>query len=680
MLRARLRPLVLLASLLLVVSATTGVASVAAQPVDGITGPGGGGEPSVGTRYLDEIFASVTKTSDIVFGEAPNYDTSPEVLELDLFEPVGDVETNRPALVFVHGGSFQSGDKSQGDTWMRLAAKRGYVGISINYRVVPGALGDLAKLAWAMPAAQHDTHAAIRWLRANARDLGINPTAIGVVGYSAGALTSMHVAHLAADQGTSGNPGYAPDVSAAVSLAGASIQVNAGAPPQLMFHGDSDPVVPYSWGSDTCTASAALGNECTLVTYPGGTHDLSPFFGDIRPKMWQFFYDEVVPALTPLAVAGTFHGLDPVRVLDTRDGTGLPFVPAGTPATVGPGETVDLQIAGVGGVPGTGAIAAVLNVTAVGPTAATHVTVHPGGTPTPPTSNLNLDAGETRAVLAEVGLGAGGDVRLRNNSGEVDLVADLVGWYDDGTGGGSSFLPVDPVRALDTRDGTGGFAGPLCGGCDEDLVLAGALGIPVGATAVAMNVTVVGPTAATHLTIWPAGSTMPLASTLNAPPGANVPNAVVAALGAGGAVSIFNNAGSSHVVVDITGYYGPDGVRFVPVDPVRALDTRDGTGAPAGPVGPGGTTSFRVRGLAGLPEHGVSAVVLSVTAVGASQATHVTVWPDGSTMPLASTLNLDAGATKANVYLGAVGGFGDVSLFNNSGTVHLVADVVGYLI
>jgi serine protease len=114
------------------------------------------------------------------------------------------------------------------------------------------------------------------------------------------------------------------------------------------------------------------------------------------------------------------------------------------------------------------------------------------------------------------------------------------------------------------------------------------------------------------------------------------------------------------------------------VAPVRLLDTRDGTGAPAGGVGPGGTISLQVTGLAGVPASGVTAVVLNVTAVAPTTSSFVTVYPSGQPRPLASNLNITAGSVRPNLVVVQVGADGKVSLFNSGGRTDLVADLAGY--
>jgi hypothetical protein len=108
---------------------------------------------------------------------------------------------------------------------------------------------------------------------------------------------------------------------------------------------------------------------------------------------------------------------------------------------------------------------------------------------------------------------------------------------------GARFVPLAPVRVLDTRVGTGGRKAPVAGGETHDLVLAGAHGIPSGATAVALNLTGTGATAGTHLTVWPSGGVRPDTSVLNLRPGGTAASLVVAGLGGSGATSVRNLAG-----------------------------------------------------------------------------------------------------------------------------------------
>lgn len=375
----------------------------------------------------------------------------------------------------------------------------------------------------------------------------------------------------------------------------------------------------------------------------------------------------------------TYHSVSPSRLLDTRDGTGT-----GWSAPVGQGITVNLQVTGRGGVPSTGASAVVLNVTYVNPSKTSFVTVYPTGVPLPPTSNLNLDPGSTRANLVKSQVGQNGRVSLYNNSGSTHLVADVAGWYDDGGthDTGTKYHAVNPVRVFDTRDGTGGVPVAKIGAGETLTVDADTLcGFP-GVTAVALNITAMNALLATHVTAWPADQAPPLASNLNLFPGQTVPNLSIMKVGPGGSVSFKNNSGSIDLLADLLGCYDDGSAtngRFVPAAPSRLLDTRSAIGTPGtSPVGPAATLNLKVTGVGPIPSSGVLAVVLTVTATQPTSFTHITVWPSGSARPLASNLNLSPGQTVPNMVVVPVGASGEVSLFNNAGTTHLLADVSGW--
>jgi hypothetical protein len=156
----------------------------------------------------------------------------------------------------------------------------------------------------------------------------------------------------------------------------------------------------------------------------------------------------------------------------------------------------------------------------------------------------------------------------------------------------------------------------------------------------------------------------------------------MAKVGADGKVSVYNNAGTTHVVLDVVGWFGADdataGARYNALSPSRILDTRTGTGGFSAPVGPGGTISPTVIGVGGVPASGVSAVVLNVTVTQPTAESFLTVFPSGAPRPLASNLNFVAGQTVPNLVMAKVGADGKVSVFNNLGTSHVIFDVVGW--
>jgi hypothetical protein len=263
-----------------------------------------------------------------------------------------------------------------------------------------------------------------------------------------------------------------------------------------------------------------------------------------------------IPTGTP-GTDGLYTPVVPARILDTRTGNG------GFSAPIGPGQTINVQIGGRtgSGIPASGVSAVLLNVTATGATTASYLTVYPMGASQPLASNLNFVAGQTvpNRVIVKVGINpqtsTNGWVSIYNALGSVNVIADVGGWFTDGTdpmATGAAFVGMTPTRVIDTRNGQG----PIGGGSTLVLPIAGQSGVPATATAVVLNVTVTNPTAASFLTVWPDGATQPLASDLNYVAGLTVPNLVVVKVGGSGAVDFYNAFGSTDVVIDIVGWYG----------------------------------------------------------------------------------------------------------------------------
>lgn len=382
----------------------------------------------------------------------------------------------------------------------------------------------------------------------------------------------------------------------------------------------------------------------------------------------------------PVTTGGVGRGFEsrqPVRVLDTRDGIGV------AQQRIGPGEHVDLQVTGANGVPAD-AEAVVLNVTGVNPTRATYVAV----TPTPPgtaieqpsTSSLNLGAGEVRANQVTVKVGDQGRVRLFNYGGDIDVVADLGGWYR--TGSGSGYEPLPPARILDTRQGVGAPKARVGARKHVDLVVAGKGGVPTDASAALINVTAVKPTRGTYVSVNPTpllGVSTPKVSNINLLAGEIVPNLVSVPIGADGKVRLFNYGGQIDLVGDVIGYFSPHGRKAF--EPVRLLDTRDGTGTEVRTVGADEYRDLSVARNPLLPSEGIQAVVLNVTGVEPTLPTWVSAFPapaSGNPRPSTSTLNLVAGEIRPNAAVPPLGHLGKVRFYNYAGDVDVLADAVGY--
>ena len=250
--------------------------------------------------------------------------------------------------------------------------------------------------------------------------------------------------------------------------------------------------------------------------------------------------------------AGGFVGLTPKRLLDTRESGQGPCVTETRNLTVTGGSTTVPDTAG----------AVSLNVTVVSPLTPGYVTVYPNGDSRPTASNLNYTTGQIVPNNVTVKVGTAGQVAIYAFGGCPDVVVDVVGYYEGGTpvleGG---FVGLTPKRLIDTRESD---QGPCVDGTRDLNVTGGLTTVPDGANAVALNITVVSPSAPGYLTAFPAGATRPTASTLNYVAGQVVPNGTVVKVGNPGAISLYTNAGCPHVVVDVVGYY--QGPPTIPAD------------------------------------------------------------------------------------------------------------------
>ncbi len=384
------------------------------------------------------------------------------------------------------------------------------------------------------------------------------------------------------------------------------------------------------------------------------------------------------------APAAPLVALSPARLVDTRAGQST--VDGGGPkGLLRAGQTIVVAVAGRGGVPASEVAAVALNVTVVGATVDTYLTVWPTGTARPTASSVNAWNPAPVPNLVTAKVGSSGTVSIFNAAGAVDVVVDVAGYYPSGPG----FVATNPARLLDTRagqatvDGRGpkGALGPR-----GELVLpvAGRASVPSsGVTAVVLNLTAVSATASTHLTAWPSGTTRPNASALNPSTPFPLAGAAVVPLGSDGAVRVFNANGSVHVVADLAGWF-TEGGGFTPSTPSRLVETRTGLptvdgGGPRGILSGGQTLTVAATGRAGIPATGVGAVVFTLTAVDATQATFLAAWPTGGQRPMTSNLNPAGPAAVANLVVAKVGLDGSVSIVNDSGSTNVIVDVAGWL-
>ncbi|MER5762148.1 hypothetical protein [Streptomyces sp. NPDC002082] len=247
---------------------------------------------------------------------------------------------------------------------------------------------------------------------------------------------------------------------------------------------------------------------------------------------------------------------------------------------------------------------------------------------------------------------------------------------------GSEFTPHDPTRLLDTRDGTGtdyAHAVPAYG--STRVKVGGNSGIPLGATAVALNVTVTNAAADGHVLAYASGGPRPEASIVNFVKGQTVPNLTIVPVGADGYVELVNNSwGQADLIADVTGYFTrSEASGYTSVNPTRFVDSRNWNGGQGGGLLGGSSTGLQVTGQAGVPASGVTAVALNVTVTNPKDAGHLSVFPAGSGLPSTSNLNFERGQTVANSVIVPVDANGWIVVRNGSwNSADVVIDVVGY--
>lgn len=425
-------------------------------------------------------------------------------------------------------------------------------------------------------------------------------------------------------------------------------------------------------GGSTCTSDGSL--TCTVRGLPAGvahtfTVTATNVAGTSPPS-------PPTVAVTP-GRGGGYHALAPARILDSRTATGS------WSGALAAGAPRELQLVGAATpspVPDT-ASAVVMNVTATDGSEGSFLTVWAAGTAQPTSSNLNFAAGETIPNLVTAPVGTDGRVAFANAHGAVHVVADVVGYYDDGTVEGDRFTGIAPVRLLDSRTEVGGWDRPLVAARPRDLLVrqpGNPSGVPRGATTAVLNVTATDASTASFLAVRPSAAPAG-ASNLNFAAGQTIANLVMVKIGSDGAITLDNSVGEVEVIVDLMGYFDPTaGSRFHGIDPTRVLDDRIGTGL-SGPWGPNETRTLAVAGVQGSPlPADATSVIANVTATGGTAASFVTVFPNGASRPNSSNLNFGSGQTIPNLVMVGIEPGGGVDLFNAHGSVDLVADAVGY--
>ncbi|MEU8154429.1 hypothetical protein AB0B94_12260 [Micromonospora sp. NPDC048986] len=369
---------------------------------------------------------------------------------------------------------------------------------------------------------------------------------------------------------------------------------------------------------------------------------------------------------------GDFVPIDSVPLLDTRDGTG------GTTGVRGAKSVTTFNAVGIAGIPTSGVSALMVDVTAIYPTANTFLTIYPDLTD-PKASAMNASIGEVMTNSAVVKPGTNGKLAVRNAGGNVHIRVDVVGYFTTATGSlGSGFVPVDHTRVVDTRTGQGITAGTMpTRGTRTANIYGGGL-VPSSATAVMLDVVVIGATGNGWLTV---GSSTAAETGIDYAKGATSMGMVVKLNPGASSVTLENRGPAVHVAITVQGYWTGSpttgaGLRMVPA--TTLYDSRFPSGAQ--PVPAYGTVDVAVAGTNGLPTRGIAAAVLNVHAVAPTVDGFFNVTPLGSALNVASTTNFPAAhVARSSIVVTKLGTEGKVQIRNaSSGTVHIVVDLQGW--
>jgi hypothetical protein len=332
------------------------IVSLASTAQSAALGCGGG-------RYVNDVFPLVTKTSNITFGNntVTDYSTGTtysQTLQMDFYEPVGDLAIKRPLMIVAFGGGFISGQRSDLEPICIAFAKKGYTAAAIDYRLVYNSplnyftvFNSPSLLIDEVVKAAADMKAAIRYFKRDARTTNlfrIDTTKIIIGGASSGSITAMTVAYTddinenpAATSAYNNNGGFegntdlpapnnlrptynATGIAGVVNISGGVMDtslVDAFNPPIYSAHGDADVVVPYNYGPMTYsgnplpiniygsnlikTRADNIGLRNVLYTVPGGNHESTgtePYISQIIAGISTMYESIVCGSSLPLTL------------------------------------------------------------------------------------------------------------------------------------------------------------------------------------------------------------------------------------------------------------------------------------------------------------------------------------------------------------------------------------------
>jgi uncharacterized repeat protein (TIGR03803 family) len=425
--------------------------------------------------------------------------------------------------------------------------------------------------------------------------------------------------------------------------------MNLSGATSVKFNGTAANFTVVSSGQITTTVPARATTGTVQVTTPSGMLNSHPDF-------------RVTGPLQLVSVA-------PCRLVDTRQ--------TGGPIQGGTSRNFNVPQFGGCNIPASAA-AYSLNVTVVPHGRLGFLTIWPAGQPQPNVSTMNSPDGRVKANAAIVP--AGNNAVSVYVTDTTDVILDIDGYLAPAAQNTLQFYPLTPCRVVDTRNPNGPLGGPrLPAQQERDFpLLMSTTCIPSGLNpaAYSLNFTVVPNPAGQrlgYLSVWPTGQPQPVVSTLNNPTGTTVANAAIVPAGTGGQVAVYASA-TTDLLVDINGYFaapGAGGYSFYPVAPCRVDDTRNNIGPFSGEI------MVNVVGSPCAPPSNTTGYVFNATVIPSPRLGFLTLWPDGQTQPVVSTLNAGDGAITSNLAI-VPNVNGTTDAFAGNGTTQLILDLSGY--
>lgn len=437
---------------------------------------------------------------------------------------------------------------------------------------------------------------------------------------------------------------------------------------------------PLYAGNTSGAASAILAADNAVTVMP--RTELTPGVYTVtvttnaRTVKWSFTVDPTaasgvmpLPMVAPSSTPSAFTSVTPFRFADSRSSLRITKLLAGVPKRI--------QVSGQGGIP-TDATALSANFTATDETGVGYLTVYNCTATAPTAATLNYYPMEPVGNAGLFPLGTAGELCLVSPK-DINVVIDVNGYFRPASNlKYEGLIPTPVVDTTSQLNTVGRIAASQTLTVD---VTGSGVGVPAGASAVAVNITGIWPSANGYVTAFPCGVSRPVVASVNPTVGTTKQNFAIVPLSAAGQLCLFSLQ-ATDLKVDVLGYFMPSSPHtMIPSTPTRVTDTRDQL-RPLMNLGTGGsmltantTKTLSLGGQRGIPAN-ATVVSVNVAAVAPGATGSVTLWGCGSE-PQVQSVNFAGGRTVATGIQVQLSSAGELCVRSTADT-HLVIDVTGW--